>query len=89
MNAPLPSLTPRERYERQVELHDGRTVGSWSEDWKYECEARAVLRMPTKMARNGYLTRVRQRRGDDAANALEKLARAIWRADRAAEQWCG
>lgn len=82
-------MTPRERWERPVTLHDGRTVGSWSEDWRAECEARSVLRLPDKMARNAYLLRVRQRRGEEAANALEELCRRIWRADRAAEQWSG
>lgn len=81
--------TTRERYERQVELHDGRVVGSWSEEWRAECEARAVLRMPTKMHRQGYLLRVRERRGQAAGNELERRVMAVWKAMREAEQWCG
>jgi hypothetical protein len=81
--------TPREQHERQVMLHDGSYVGSWSEEWRAECEARGVLRMPTKMARQGYILRVRQKRGDAAANALEDRVMAIWKAQREQEQWCG
>jgi hypothetical protein len=82
-------VSPQERYERSVTLHDGREVGSWSREWLAECEARAVLRLPSKMFRNGYILRARNRRGDIAANELEELCRRIWRADRLAEQWCG
>lgn len=81
--------TPRERYEIQVELHDGRKVGSWSEEWRAECEARAVLRMPTKMHRRGYLLRVADRRGQEAANALERHVMQLWEAERAMLQWVG
>lgn len=82
-------LTSEQRGERLVTLHDGRVVGSWSEEWRAECEARAVLRLPTKVRRQGHILRVRERRGDAAANELERRVMAIWKADREAEQWCG
>lgn len=76
--------TPQEIYERQVTLHDGRVVGSWSGEYLREGEARSVLRMPTKMHRAGYILRVRNRRGDEAANDLEALVINIYRAEKAA-----
>ena len=38
-----------------VTLLDGRQVSSWSEDWRHECEARAVLALPTLRQRRAYL----------------------------------
>ena len=39
-------MTPREQYEIDVTLHDGRVVGSWSREWMLECEARHLLTLP-------------------------------------------
>jgi hypothetical protein len=39
-------LTPREQYEIDVTLHDGRVVGSWSREWMVECEAKHLLTLP-------------------------------------------
>jgi len=39
-------LTPREQYEIDVTLHDGRVVGSWSREWMTECEAKHLLTLP-------------------------------------------
>lgn len=39
-------MTPREQYEIDVTLHDGRVVGSWSREWMIECEARHLLTLP-------------------------------------------
>jgi hypothetical protein len=39
-------LTPREQYEIDVTLHDGRVVGSWSREWMIECEAKHLLTLP-------------------------------------------
>lgn len=72
---------------KPVTLHDGRTVDSSSEDWRAECEARHVLNLPTRLARSTYLRRVRDRRGDAAAEALRELGLKIWKAQRAAEAW--
>lgn len=75
--------------ERMVELHDGRRVSNYSEEWRAECEARAVLRMPTKMHRRGYLLRVKEKRGQAAANALERHVMKLWEAEREIQQWAG
>lgn len=61
-----------------VTLIDGRQVSSWSEEWRAECEARHILRMPSVHDRRAYLAGVRTRRGDRAGHALEELVRAVW-----------
>lgn len=38
-----------------VTTWDGRQMSSWSEAWRHECEARAVLAMPTLRQRRAYL----------------------------------
>lgn len=69
-----------------VTLHDGRVVDTWSEDWRAECEARAVLRMPSKDHRYRWLDAVEKRRGRDARMELQRRVMAIWRAEQAANQ---
>ena len=39
-------MTPREQYEIDVTLHDGRVVGSWSREWMIECEGKHLLTLP-------------------------------------------
>lgn len=78
-----------------VTLYDGQVVDSSSEAWRAECEARAVLAMPTKADRLNYLngwrefdgtlqSRVLQRRGPEAVEKLRALMLALWQAGRAA-----
>lgn len=73
--------TDREHREIQVTLHDGRVVGSWSEDWRAECEARGLLKMPSKEERNRHLALVVKKRGEEAAERLRQHALRIWRAE--------
>lgn len=78
-----------------VQLLDGRMVPSDSEDWRHLCEARTVLAMPTKAARNAYLwgvfnhdthrwerKGVAQLRGEAEAKRLEATIWQIWDAQR-------
>jgi hypothetical protein len=62
-------LTPREKYEIDVTLHDGRVVGSWSREWLVECEARHLLSMPLNNRRDQLDARVKQR----GAKAVDEL----------------
>lgn len=80
-----------------VTLIDGRKVSSDSEEWRAECEARAVCRMPgyyhedretrrrtwikAKGARNQYLMRVQDKRGKEAADQLRELVLHVWNAE--------
>ena len=76
--------------EHMVRLHDGTEVSNYSEEWRHETEARAVLAMPSKRARQDYLYGrydpnwkkerggVLQIRGEDAVKRLEVTILAIW-----------
>jgi hypothetical protein len=64
--------------------HDGRTVDGSSEDWRAECEARAVLRMPTSDRQN-YLHMVGKQRGKEAMRCLRNTVQTMWVDDLARE----
>ena len=78
-----------------VRLIDGREVPSDSEEWRHECEARAVLSMLTLAQRRQYLFGkldalgelkggVQQQRGKAATRRLENTIMAIWNQTRIA-----
>lgn len=66
-----------------VRLLDGREVPSDSEHWRHECEARAIVALPTLAERRAHLEGVEQRRGKDAADRLRVTMKAIWEASQA------
>lgn len=59
-----------------VTLLDGRQVSDASEEWRHECEARHVARLPA-LSQQDYLAKVHQRRGREAGQALQQLAEHI------------
>lgn len=72
-----------------VTLHDGTQVLSDSEEWRHECEARAVIAMPGQAARRAFLRGkiddkgvlrdgVLQKRGKEACERLEATIKKIW-----------
>jgi hypothetical protein len=61
-----------------VTLHDGRVVDSYSEEWRLECEARAVIKMETLARRRDYLEHVDRKRGAEAGAQLRAIIRALW-----------
>ncbi len=65
-------MTPREKYEIDVTLHDGRVVGSWSREWLVECEARHLLSMPLHKRRDQLDERVKKR-GAKSVNELKAV----------------
>lgn len=79
----------------EVTLHDGTKAGSYSEAWRLECEARAVLAMPTKRQRQEYIFGklntlgefrggIEQVRGKASADQLADMVRRLFYARRAA-----
>lgn len=60
-----------------VELLDKRTVCNTCPDWRMECEAREVLKMPLEDRRE-YLTGVDARRGKQAGDELRAAITAMW-----------
>lgn len=72
-----------------VKLHDGTEVLSDSEEWRHECEAQTVIKMPGITARRIYLRGkpddqgvmrggVLQKRGLAACERLERTIKQIW-----------
>jgi hypothetical protein len=68
-----------------VTLHDGRQVGSYSEDWRLECEAIFVVTMPTLAKRRNYLDMVKEKRGVKGWSTLTDRVAAIWQASKDAQ----
>lgn len=72
-----------------VTLHDGRQVLSDSEEWRHECEALAIIAMPTVGMRRAFLrgaldetgahrNGILQRRGEASVKRLEVTIKQIW-----------
>lgn len=75
--------------DRTITLTTGEQCCSMCERHRNECEARWLLRMPSKAARRRYLdgddTRrlsVRKMRGEQAVKELEILAMKLWEKSR-------
>lgn len=66
-------------------LHNGTVVPTDSQEWRAECEAAAVLRKGSKLARHVYLDNVEKHRGKDARKALEARIWDLWQARRRAK----
>lgn len=62
-----------------VTLQDGRQVDTYSDDWRIECEARAVASMPTRDARRAHLAGVEKARGKLVADRLRATIMSLWR----------
>lgn len=69
----------RQKWETAVRLHDGRWVGSWSQDWQLECEAAYLLRMPLAQ-RRAALAKREEVRGWKPVEFLKARMTAIHRA---------
>ena len=79
----IPLLGTGSPWDRPVQLHDGSTVSSYSEDWRADCEAREILAMASKSERQAYLERVEKRRGQPATDRLRAVIMRVWEARRA------
>lgn len=67
----------------KVRLIDEREVDSSSDEFRHECEARAILAMPTKGARQGMLNLIEEMRGTEARRRLERTMLVMWKSNRA------
>lgn len=59
-------------------LHDGRVVDDNSHDWRIECTALEVLKMPTSDARRAWLDNFEKVRGKHDADPIRERVRAIF-----------
>ena len=59
-------------------LHDGREVATESEDWRHECEARAIMALPTTLERRTWLEGIEAKRGKAERERLQATIGALW-----------
>lgn len=69
---------------REVTLVDGTVVSSYSEAWRHECEARAILAIQPLARRQRTLDNIERHRGKKVADALRDTMLEIWNARTAA-----
>ena len=62
----------------RAKLLDGRDVSGHSEEWRHECEARAILNMPGQFVRRRHLERIELRRGWEERRRLEATILALY-----------
>jgi hypothetical protein len=62
----------------RVTLVDGTETCSWSEAWRFECEARSVCNMPTLYQRRQYMDSVKLKRGEKTWVKFRTLVATIW-----------
>jgi len=58
-------------------LIDGREVASDSEEWRHECEARAIARLPTLADRRAWMEDLEKKHGADRANRLRETMKQL------------
>lgn len=67
-----------------VTLVDGSQCCSYCELWRVECEARHILKMPSRDLRRDYIERIKAKRGEAAGRQLADVVLAVWEARRPA-----
>lgn len=63
---------------KPVQLVDGRTVCNTCDDWRHECEARAIMDLRSTNERRGWLEGIEKKRGQAARLALQDTIKALW-----------
>lgn len=66
----------------QAQLIDGRMVDTSSEDWRHECEARAIMALHSTQMRREFLEAIERKRGKEAADKLRHTIGLMWEAAR-------
>ena len=67
-----------------VELIDGRVVTRDAEEWRHQCLAQHVLRLPGRAIRAEWLSDFERRHGASAADRLKATIQALHAKGRAA-----
>lgn len=67
---------------RTVTLATGGQCCTWCEQHRAECEARAVLALPTREQRQIRIQRIGERRGADAEKNLRGDVLRLWKLQR-------
>jgi len=71
--------SPETRGIKPVTLHDGRVVDNYSEEWRLECEARTILKIPSLYNRRRHLEEIERRRGPEAVAQIKTMMLALWK----------
>lgn len=61
-----------------VVLLNGAEAANDSEEWRHECEARAITALPTLAERQAWLDDIERKRGKPAADRLRATMRLLW-----------
>jgi hypothetical protein len=61
-----------------VRLIDGSEVSSDSEEYRHECEARAIAALPSTLERRTWIEDIERRRGVIAASLLRQTIAQLW-----------
>ncbi len=61
-------------------LIDGREVESDSEEYRHECEARAIAKLPGLAQRRAWLEDIERKRGKAEADRVRATLAALWEA---------
>lgn len=69
----------------QAALLDGTLVDTSSEEFRHECEARAVLNMRGLAWRQDFLAKVEKKRGEAERLRLQKTMMTLWKRRRTNE----
>lgn len=67
---------------RKVRLASGDQCCTWCEPYRAECEARAVLALPTREARQIRIQKIGERRGAEAEKSLRGVVLKLWELQR-------
>ena len=65
---------------KTVTLIDGRQVDNTSEEWRHECEARAIAALPTLAERRAWLQSLAHKRGTEDAERIKATMKKLWEA---------
>ena len=60
-----------------MRLIDGRLASTESEEWRHECEARAIARLSTREERDAWLASIAVKRGEAEAERLRATIRRL------------
>ncbi|MBX3603174.1 MAG: hypothetical protein KF863_21345 [Rubrivivax sp.] len=62
-----------------MRLLDGTEVDASSEEWRHECEARAIAALPSLAERRAWLEDLERKRGKPAVDRLRVTIGELWK----------
>lgn len=65
-----------------VQLIDGRTVSTWSEEWRIECLARSIAKQPHLHLRRQAMLNWQKKMPEEVFKSFKQLVANIYNAER-------